>query len=148
MNNSFQKSFIFILLSLVLCQPVWSSPWSEKETYGQKIGGKAVFGLKNTLLGWTAIPTETIKYEYYLEGKKGWEGFCIGIAKSVIYTATGAIHLVTFPLPVDFPDMGEGVLHSSVKEQAARQEGLKTDAEKAAEQSILETAETASAQPA
>lgn len=114
----------------------WSSPWSEKETYAEKTGGKAVFGVKNTLLGWTAIFTETVKYQYYLEKKQGWEGFCYGISKSVLYTATGAIQLVTFPIPVDFPNMGEGVLHTSVKEQAEREQGKKQSPEDAEIQSL------------
>ncbi|HCM41939.1 MAG TPA: hypothetical protein PLY88_07755 [Candidatus Omnitrophota bacterium] len=116
---------LFFAACLLIQQTGSASPWSEGKNYSEKTGGKAVFGVKNTLLGWTAIFTETIKYEYHLEKKKGWEGFCVGIAKSVLYTATGAIHLVTFPIPVDFPNMGEGVLHSSVKEQAEREEGKK-----------------------
>jgi len=130
-----KKSFLFLFAALVLLsQNGWSSPWAEKETYGEKTGGKAVFGVKNTLLGWTAIFTETVKYEYYLEKKKGWEGFCYGISKSVLYTATGAIQLVTFPIPVDFPNMGEGVLNSSVKEQAEREQGKKATPDELAQQ--------------
>lgn len=121
-----KKAFTLFFIACLLIQQTGSaSPWSEGKNYSEKTGGKALFGVKNTLLGWTAIFTETIKYEYYLEKKKGWEGLCYGIAKSVLYTATGAIHLVTFPIPVDFPNMGEGVLHSSVKEQAEREEGKK-----------------------
>lgn len=115
------SSFLFLSL-FFLTQVCGASPWAEGETYGEKAGGKAVFGLKNTLLGWTAIFTETVKYDYYLEKKEGWEGFCYGISKSVLYTATGAIQLVTFPIPVDFPNLGEGVLHTSIKDQAAREQ--------------------------
>jgi len=120
------KKLSAILLSLLLiASPAWCSPWAEKETYGAKTGGKAIFGAKNLLLGWTALFTEPVKYRYYLEKKKSWEGLCVGISKTVLYTATGAIHLVTFPIPVDFPNMGEGVLNSSVKEQAEREQGKK-----------------------
>ncbi len=38
-----------------------------------------------------------------------WEGFCTGIARSVFYTGSGLIQLVTFPIPVDFPDVGTGI---------------------------------------
>ena len=117
------KKFSAILLSLVLiASPAWCSPWAEMETYGAKTGGKAIFGAKNLLLGWTALFTEPVKYRYYIEKKKSWEGLWIGVSKTVLYTATGAIHLVTFPIPVDFPNMGEGVLNSSVKEQAEREQ--------------------------
>lgn len=138
MNNFMKKSLIFLFSVLLLTgQNGWSSPWSEGKNYGEKTGDKAIFGVKNTLLGWTAIFTETVKYEHYLEKKKGWEGLCIGIAKSIIYTANGAVHLVTFPIPVDFPDMGEGVLHTSVKDQAEREQGKKQLPEDAEIQSLV-----------
>ncbi len=38
-----------------------------------------------------------------------WTGFCVGIGKAVVYTATGLIQLVTFPIPVDFPNVGLGM---------------------------------------
>lgn len=123
MKNKFPA---LLILFLLLASTGWSSPWAEKPTYSEKIGGKAVFGMKNLLLGWTAWFTEPVKYQYYLEKKKGWEGLCYGISKSVLYTATGAIHLVTFPIPVDFPNMGEGVLETSVKDQAAKEQLKKT----------------------
>ena len=115
----------FILISL-LAQTGWTSPWAEKESYGDKVCGKAIFGSKNLLLGWTALFTEPVKYGYFLEKKESWEGLCHGIAKAVIYTATGAIQLVTFPIPVDLPNMGEGVLETSMKDQATREQGKKT----------------------
>ncbi len=122
------KKIAALLLILVwLAQPLtgFASPWAEKESYGEKAGGKAVFGAKNLLLGWTALFTEPVKYQYYMEKKKSWEGLCLGISKTILYTATGAIQLVTFPIPVDFPNMGEGVLESSVKAQAEREQGKK-----------------------
>ena len=125
---------LFFIACLLIQQTGSASPWAEGKNYSEKTGGKALFGVKNTLLGWTAIFTETIKYEYYLEKKKGWEGLCVGAAKAVLYTATGAIHFVTFPIPVDFPNMGEGVLHSSVKEQAEREQGKKLSPEEVAQQ--------------
>lgn len=121
-----KKIFTLLLASLLLSQSAWTSPWAKEESYGDKVGGKAVFGLKNLFLGWTAIFTEPVKYNYFLEKKEGWEGLCHGISKAVLYTATGAIHLVTFPIPLDLPNMGEGVLETSMKDQAAREQGKKT----------------------
>jgi hypothetical protein len=96
-------------------------------------------------LGWTAIFTETVKYDYYLEKRKGWEGFCYGISKSVLYTATGAIQLVTFPIPVDFPDIGEGVLHTSMQDQAAREQAKKAELSSLSETPDPAQSETVSA---
>lgn len=116
---------VFLLALLFAAGTAHASPWAEGKTYGEKTGGKAVFGVKNTLLGWTAFWTEQVKYGYYLEKKTAWEGMMHGIAKSVLYTGTGAIQLVTFPIPVDFPNMGEGVLQTSVRGQAEREQGKK-----------------------
>lgn len=120
-------SLIFALS--LLSSSAIASPWAEGKTYGEKAGGKAVFGVKNLLLGWTALFTESSKYEYYMEKKKSWEGLCYGISKTVLYTATGAIHLLTFPFPVDFPNVGEGVLETSVKEQAERAQSIKASSQ-------------------
>ncbi len=119
------KFLAFFFAIILTAQTGWTSPWAEGKTYGEKVGGKAIFGAKNLLLGWTSLFTEPVKYGYFLEKKKSWEGLCYGISKTVLYTATGAIHLVTFPIPVDFPNMGEGVLETSMKDQAAREQGKK-----------------------
>ena len=120
-----KKIFTLLLLLTLLSQSAWTSPWAKGETYGDKVGGKAVFGMKNLFLGWTALFTEPVKYNYFLEKKEGWEGLCYGISKAVLYTATGAIQLVTFPIPLDLPNIGEGVLETSMKDQAAREQGKK-----------------------
>ncbi len=140
--------FTALFLALItLSSPAQSSPWAEKETYGEKAGGKAIFGAKNLLLGWTTLFTEPVKYRYYLEKKKSWQGLCVGISKTVLYTATGAIQLVTFPIPVDFPNMGEGVLNSSIKEQAEREQGKKKDASNLSE-TVTVDAQTEEKSPA
>lgn len=147
MNNTLKKLTFLALALVLLSAPASSSPWVDGKDYGEKAGGKAVFGMKNLLLGWTAFFTEPVKYQYFLEKKKIWEGLCYGISKSVLYTATGAIHLVTFPIPVDFPNMGEGVLHSSVKEQAEREQP-KTKATQTVETMTLESTKSVSEETA
>lgn len=82
-----------------------ASPWAEKKTYLGKTSGKLKYGLKNSLFGWMQMFKEAKETKYNTE----WEGFCTGIGRSVIYTASGLIQLVTFPLPVDFPDVGTGL---------------------------------------
>lgn len=82
-----------------------ASPWAENEGYGAKTGGKLVFGLKHTLFSWMNPWAEAHDSIY----KTPWEGFCAGIGKSVVYTAAGAVQLVTFPIPVDFPNVGLGM---------------------------------------
>jgi hypothetical protein len=120
------KFLAFFITIIVLAQPGWTSPWVDGKTYAEKTSGKFIFGAKNLLLGWTALFTEPVKYGYFLEKKKSWEGLCVGISKAVLYTTTGAIHLVTFPIPIDIPNMGEGILETSIKDQAAREQTKKT----------------------
>lgn len=106
---SVKRSCSVLLCTLLVCQAAYASPWAEKQGYGEKTAGKFLFGLKNSLLGWTEIFTEPWDSKYDLK-KSEWEGFCDGIAQSIFYTANGLIHLATFPVPVDFPDMGAGTL--------------------------------------
>ena len=91
-----------------------ASPWTQSPTYAGKTGGKLVYGLKNSTLGWTMMFIEAKQPKY----KKDWEGFCVGISRSVFYTASGLVQLVTFPVPVDFPDVGKG-LHVPEAERIA-----------------------------
>lgn len=108
---SMKKTFAILLSLFLICQTAYASPWAEKESYGGKVLGKFLFGLKNATLGWTEIFTEPQEYKFKLQ-RSEWEGFCNGMAKAVFYTANGLIHLATFPIPVDFPNMGEGTLPS------------------------------------
>jgi hypothetical protein len=86
-----------------------ASPWAEKDNYFSQTAGKFRFGLKNSTLGWTALFTEPYKPKYFTRQEKPWVGFWVGFARSCFYTVNGIIHLATFPIPVDFPDMGKGV---------------------------------------
>ncbi len=82
-----------------------ASPWMEKQGYGGKTWGKFCFGIKNSLLGWMTPWAEAQNTKY----QKPWVGYSAGIGEGVIYTAGGLIHLATFFIPVDFPDMGYGL---------------------------------------
>ncbi len=106
-----KKSVKKILLSLLTLQLMLApaafcaSPWTQNESVGAKMGGKLAYGLKNTFFGWTAMFIEPVQPEYKTE----WNGFCVGLARSVVYTAGGLVQLATFPIPVDFPDLGPGL---------------------------------------
>ena len=97
--------FIFVFFFYSCPDHAAASPWAEKEGYGSKTGGKLVFGLKHTLFSWMNPWAEAHDPVY----ETHWTGFCSGIGKSVVYTAAGAIQLVTFPIPVDFPNVGLGM---------------------------------------
>jgi len=96
-----------MLLSLILMtQAAYASPWAEtNQGYGGKTMGKLGYGLRNSVFGWMQMFKEAKDPKYNTE----WEGFCTGIGRSVIYTASGLVQLATFPIPVDFPDVGPGV---------------------------------------
>lgn len=108
MNRSkklFSGLMTLALLATVPLSGHCASPWTENEGYWGKTGGKLVFGLKHTFFGWMNPWAEAHDPDYPTQ----WTGFCAGIGKSVVYTAAGIIQLVTFPIPVDFPDVGLGM---------------------------------------
>ena len=101
------KKILSLLIILCLTSSPISmaaSPWAEKETYGGKVAGKLEFGLKNTLFGWMQMFQEAQNPKHKTE----WEGFCLGIGQGAVYMVAGVVQLATFPIPVDFPDVGDG----------------------------------------
>ena len=78
-----------------------ASPWTEKTAYADKTTGKLEFGLKNLLGGWTAIFSTPTKFQN--EGKNVLLGTGKGLVKGIFYTVGGALHTVTFPIPIDVP---------------------------------------------
>ncbi len=110
--KNINKSRFFLTFGLAVCllfsglAPAYAaSPWAEKQGYWPKTGGKLVFGLKNSLLGWMTPWAEAKNPKY----AKEWVGFSAGFGEGVIYTAGGVSQLATFFIPVDFPDMGYGL---------------------------------------
>jgi hypothetical protein len=94
-----------ILILLMSSSAAFASPWAENKTYLGKTGGKLKYGIKNSVFGWMQMFAEAEDPKYQTK----WNGFCVGMARSVVYTASGLIHLATFPIPVDFPDVGHGL---------------------------------------
>ena len=88
-----------------------ASPWAMESGWGNQAKGKAVYGLKNTLLGWTEIftqPKDTLD-----EGGNFFVGVGTGLWNAVGQTVGGILHLVTFPIPqidVPLPEGGTKVL--------------------------------------
>lgn len=102
-----------VLLIAVFAFPLTSqaaSPWTEQETYMAKTGGKLEFGLMNLLLGWTDLYHEP--YMAAVENRSVLLGLGKGIVDSIINMVGGAVHLVTFPIPLDCPLPDNGVQFS------------------------------------
>lgn len=98
--------FVFLLASSSVQAAFenWKpSPWVESEPYVEKSINKLGFGLLNLLTGWTALLFETYRYE------NKFIGVLKGTWRTVTNTAGGAIHTVTFPIPVDVPLPDGGV---------------------------------------
>ena len=100
-----KKSALLFSFVFLISASAFASPWAEKPGYFPKVFGKLGYGLKNTFFGWSEIFIQPTQPKY----KTDWEGFCSGAAAAVIYTANGLIHTVTFPIPLDVPDLGKGV---------------------------------------
>ncbi len=104
------KKAIVLMLCVFTLMPSLAfagSPWTEKTTYGDKMTGKLDFGLRNLLGGWTELITEP-KAAYDSNGNILY-GVGRGVYNSIMYTLGGAVHLVTFPVPIDVPLPENGV---------------------------------------
>ncbi|OGW72253.1 MAG: hypothetical protein A2Y02_02000 [Omnitrophica bacterium GWA2_52_12] len=109
-NNARHKLILAVFLALVFLCPARAhaafrpSVWTKQKTYGEKIIGKLGFGPLNFFTGWDALFLEPSH-----EGKF-FKGFAQGILYTILYEAGGAIHTVTFPIPVDLP-LPQGGVH-------------------------------------
>lgn len=104
------KKFLAIAIMLgVMFAPaaMAASPWTEGKTYSEKVTGKFSFGFKNLFLGWTEIFYQP--HAASVDGKNAWSGLGKGLVYSLADTVGGAVHLVTFPIPVDVPLPENGV---------------------------------------
>ena len=104
------KKFLAILIMLgVMFAPaaMAESPWMASKTYSEKVTGKLSFGFKNLLLGWTQI-----FYQPHLASVNkecAWCGLGKGLVLFPVDTLGGALHVLTFPIPVDVPLPDNGV---------------------------------------
>lgn len=74
-----------------------ASPWTKQRPYFEKISHKLGFGLLNVLTGWDALFFEPVLNDNM------WAGLGKALIYPVTNTAGGAIHALTFPIPVDVP---------------------------------------------
>ncbi len=93
-----KKMAVFVtIFALAAGSAFAASDWASGASYGDKAIGKLKFGLTNVLLGWTELFTEP--YE-----SKSIDGVGSGLVNAIGDTIGGALHLVTFPLPmIDIP---------------------------------------------
>jgi hypothetical protein len=90
----------FLLLALppsALAGYLKKSPWTREAGYSEKTINKLGFGLMNFMTGWTDL-----FFEPYRE-KNLFTGLLKGTWKTITNTAGGALHAVTFPIPMDIP---------------------------------------------
>ena len=108
------KKVLTLFLLLALLSPTYlyaASPWTEKDSYGKKVEGKLLFGLKNTFLGWLDLFNEPVKAS--TENKSPFYGAYRGIVDSLCNTGGGILHVATFFAPFDIPLPDNGVDLSS-----------------------------------
>ncbi len=79
------------------------SPWVAKKPYTERIGCKLGFGVLNFGTGWTALLFEPTREGGF------WKGLGRGILYTITHTAGGAVHALTFPIPLDVPLPNGGV---------------------------------------
>jgi hypothetical protein len=111
------KTIFFSFLFLCVCgAPIHAdSPWVQQPTYAKKVSHKLEYGLKNILFGWTVPFTEPFKEKFRSDtNRRSWYAFGVGLSRGLFYTANGLIQTATFPLPIDFIDMGDGVQHPAI----------------------------------
>lgn len=112
-----KKAIVLLVLVAMLSMPVTgfaASPWTEKDTYGERIIGKLNLGLKNTLFGWTDIFFEPIRASKKCGNCDSlWTGLGKGFTDAVVNEVGGAVQLVTFPLVADIPLPDDGVKFST-----------------------------------
>ena len=108
MRNLTTWMLVVVAAVVLLDAPVFAaSPWTTEPTYIEKTAKKLEFGLKNALLGWTEIGSETVEYKN--SGKNAFQGMAVGLGEAIVYTVGGVLHVATFPIPLDIPLPENGV---------------------------------------
>ena len=72
------------------------SPWVHTHPYFEQAGHKLGFGILNLSSGWLALFYEPLQGNFFT-------GLARGVWRTLAYTGGGAMHAVTFPIPVDVP---------------------------------------------
>lgn len=116
-----RKAIWFLLILSLFSGPAQAaSPWTQYNSYGEKISKKLEFGLKNVLGGWTEIYNRPVNA--YKAKQNVASATAQGLGLGVMDTVGGLLHVVTFPIPVDIPLPGNGVLpNQDVLEEEAEE---------------------------
>ncbi len=108
------KIAAFVVLAVFAAGTAFAaSPWTTETTYTKKVAGKLDFGVKNLLGGWTALLPG--KLPCAKNGHKNCPGMCcikglgMGLVDAAVYTVGGALHVATFPIPIDVPLPDNGI---------------------------------------
>lgn len=100
--------FLQLVISpIALAATFRPSPWTRETGYSEKTINKLGFGVMNFMTGWTDL-----FFEPYRK-KNIFTGLVKGVWKTVTNTAGGALHAVTFPIPLDIPLPEGGVRFES-----------------------------------
>lgn len=97
--------------TLSLTKEYTPSLWTSQVGYCRRAFGKLGFGIKNLLLGWTELFTES--HEAVIAGDSVFYSLAKGVTYAVLDELGGVVHLATFPitaLDVPLPDGGTHVL--------------------------------------
>ena len=89
-------------VTLSLTKDSTASPWTKETGYGNRVGQKLVFGVKNLLLGWTEFFTEP--YAACQNKTNFLKGLGMGLKNGIEDELGGVVHILTFPVTsVDAP---------------------------------------------
>jgi len=106
-----KKTFSILIVLSLLVTPAYacfeSSSWTEADGYFAKTGQKLCFGVKNLALGILDIFYEPHRAQS--EGNSVALGILKGWSDAVFNIVEGALHIVTFPIPLDIPLPDGGV---------------------------------------
>lgn len=97
--------------TLSLTKDYTPSPWTSEVGWSNRTIGKLGFGVKNLLLGWADLFTET--KEAMDSGENFFVGLGRGVKDGIQNELGGAAHIVTFPitgLDVPLPEGGTQLL--------------------------------------
>ena len=107
MKKSMYVLTLVIAILLIPAVAFAASPWTTETTGVKKAEQKLIFGIKNLLGGVSELFTKPM--DYHKQGKNVGEGIWKGLANTVTYTIGGALHVATFPIPIDLPLPDNGV---------------------------------------
>ena len=89
-------------VTLSLTKNSTPSPWTSEMGYGNRVGHKLEFGVKNLLLGWLDLFKEP--HEAYAAKGNVLKGIGYGLKDTLENELGGVVHVLTFPITsVDAP---------------------------------------------